>query len=203
MKMKALATMSICVITLLMAGCGGKVLRPHYYALEIPPAPARASIDARIPGTLAVRRFDTPPYLRQGRIVYRTSPEEVGFYEYHRWVGDPAETITAAVIDSLRSSRLFTFVKRYDGQNQQDYLMVGRLERLEEIDYDGPIRVEAKISAELVNLQTARTEWTGDASGSLAIENSNVDSVVSAMNRTVQKSINQLVASLDQRLSAK
>jgi ABC-type uncharacterized transport system auxiliary subunit len=193
----------LCFITLFIASCGHEVKRPHYYALDIPPAPEHTVSGPRFSGTLAVSRFETPPYLRQGRIVYRESPEEVGFYEYHRWAADPAETITKAMIDALRSSRLFPVVKRYDGHNQQDYLIVGRLERLEEIDYGGPIRVEAKISAELVNLQTARTEWTGDASGSLAIENSNVDSVVSAMNRTVQESINQLVASLDQRFSAK
>jgi hypothetical protein len=63
--------------------------------------------------------------------------------------------------------------------------------------------VEAKISAELVNLRTGSTEWTGDASEMLNIENRSVDSVVTAMNRTVQKSVNQLVASLDQRLAAK
>jgi ABC-type uncharacterized transport system auxiliary subunit len=134
--------------------------------------------------------------------VYRESPEEIGFYEYHRWAAEPAETVTTAMIDSLRSSRLFSFVKRYDGHNQQDYLLVGRLERLEEIDYGGPVRVETKISAELVNLRTGATEWTGDASETLNVENRNIDSVVSAMNRVVQKSIDKLVASLDQRHSA-
>lgn len=201
--MKALTRMSVCAVTLLMASCGGKVLRPHYYALEIPPAPAQAVSDARLPGTVAVRRFETPAYLRQGRIVYRPTPEEVGFYEYHRWAADPAETITTAVIDSVRSSQLFSFVKRYDGRNQQDYLIVGRLERLEEIDYGGPVRVEAKISAELVNLRTGATEWTGAAVETSRVDNRNVNSVVVAMNHAVQNSIDQLVASLDQRLLAK
>jgi ABC-type uncharacterized transport system auxiliary subunit len=104
------------------------------------------------------------------------------------------------MVDALRSSRLFSFVKRYDGHNQQDYLLVGRLERLEEIDYGGPVRVEAKASVELVNLRTGGTEWTGDAPATLNVENRNVDSVVRAMNRAIQNSIDQLVASLDQRL---
>jgi len=193
----------VCVATLFVAGCGHEVKRPHYYALDIPPAPDHTAGHPRFTGTVAVSRFETPSYLRQGRIVYRESPEEVGFYEYHRWAADPAETTTTAIIEALLSSRLFSVVKRYDGHNQQDYLMVGQLERLEEIDYGGPVRVEAKISAELVNLRTGSTEWTGDASEMLNIENRSVDSVVTAMNRTVQKSINQLVASLDQRLAAK
>ena len=201
--MKALTRMSVCAVTLLMASCGGKVLRPHYYALEIPPAPAQAVSDARLPGTVAVRRFETPGYLRQGRIVYRPTPEEIGFYEYHRWAADPAETVTTTVIDSLRSTRVFSRVKRYDGQNQQDYLMVGRLERLEEIDYGGPIRVEAKVSAELVNLRTGATEWTGNSSEASRVDNRNINSVVVAMNRAVQNSIDRLVVGLDQQLQAK
>lgn len=200
--MKSLMKMGVCALTLLIASCGGG-RRPHYYALEIPQAPDRTLSGPRFPGTVAVCRFETPSYLRQGRIVYRETPEEVGFYEYHRWAAEPSETVTTALIDALRSSRLSSFVKRCDGHNQQDYLLVGRLERLEEIDYGGPVRVEAKMSAEVVNVRTGATEWTGDALATLNVENRNVDSVVRAMNRAVQNSIDQLVANLDQRGSTR
>jgi len=203
MSTKTLVSTSACAAILLTAGCGGGIRYPNYYALDLPPAPAPAVSDTRLPGTVAVRRFETPPYLRQGRIVYRQAPGEIGFYDYHRWAGDPGETVTTAVIDSLRSSRLFSFVKRYDGQNQQDYLMVGRLERLEEIDYNGGVRVEAKLSAELVNLRTGATVWTGDAGETLRVDTRNVNSVVTEMSHAVQKSIDRLVESLDQELLVK
>ena len=128
MTTKTLISGSACMVALLMAGCGGKILYPHYYALDIPAAPKPAASDARLPATLAVRRFEALPYLRQGRIVYRQGPAEIGFYDYHRWAADPAATVTAAVIDSLRSSRLFSFVRPYDGQGQHDYLLSGRIE---------------------------------------------------------------------------
>jgi uncharacterized lipoprotein YmbA len=195
--------MSACMVALLMAGCGGKILYPHYYALDIPAAPKPAASDARLPATLAVRRFEALPYLRQGRIVYRQGPAEIGFYDYHRWAADPAAAVTAAMIDSLRSSRLFSFVTPYDGQGQSDYLMSGRLERLEEIDAGGDVRVEAKLSAELVDLRTAATVWTGDADETLGVETRDVNSVVMEMSHAVQKSISRLVASLDRQLPAK
>jgi len=197
--MNSRVKLSVCALTLLIASCGGG-RRPHYYALEIPVAPDRARSDPRFSGTVAVCRFETPSYLRQGRIVYRETPEEVGFYEYHRWAADPAETVTTAMIDALRSSRQFSFVKRCDGRNQQDYLLVGRIERLEEIDFDGPVRVNAQITAELVNVQTGSTEWTGDAPTTLNVENRNIDSVVTAMNRAIQNDIDQLMASLNQQI---
>jgi ABC-type uncharacterized transport system auxiliary subunit len=155
-----------------------------------------------MPATVAVRRFETPQYLRQGRLVYRQTPAEIGFYDYHRWAADPAATVTTAVIDSLRSSQLFAFVRTYDGQGQPDYLMSGRLERLEEIDSGDSVRVEAKLSAELVNLQTGATVWTGDADETLGVKTRNVNSVVVEMSHAVQKSIDRLVASLDRQLRA-
>jgi len=200
---KTLASVSACVVALLMAGCGGKIVHPTYYALEIAPAPGPASSDTRMPVTVAVRQFETPAYLRQGRIVYRPAPEEIGFYEYHRWAADPAVTITAAVIDSLRSSRLFAFVTPYDGHDRQDYLMSGRLERLEEIDYGGNVRVEAKLSAELVNLRTGATVWTGDAAETSRVDTRKVNSVVLEMSHALQRSIDRLVANMDQQLPAK
>lgn len=200
--MNALKSASACAVLLLTAGCGGKILYPTYYTLEIPSPPAPTA-NAPRRGAVAIRRFESPPYLRQTKIVYRQTAEEIGFYEYHRWADDPAETVTQAVIDSLRASQLFSSVTRYDGQGQQDYLMAGRLERLDEIDYGGPVRVEARISAELLNLRTGVTDWTGDADETLEIGSHNLDSVVAQMSRAVQQSVERLVASLDQQLPVK
>jgi uncharacterized lipoprotein YmbA len=203
MTTKVLVSASACVVMVLMAGCGGKVLYPNYYALEIVPAPRPAVNETRLPVTVAVRQFETPPYLRQGRIVYRQAPEEIDFYNYHRWAADPAVAVTTAMIDSLRSSRLFSFVMPYDGQDRQDYLISGRIERLDEIDYGGDVRVEAKLSAELVNLRTGATVWAGDAAETSRVGTRNVNSVVVEMSRAVQKSIDILVAALEQELVAK
>lgn len=196
-------TTALAVALLLFTSCGGKILYPKYYTIEIPPAPAHVAVNTRFPGTLAVRRFESAPYIRQKRIVYRPEPEEIAYYEYHRWAADPAEMVTAAAIDSLRSSGLFSSVKRYDGQNQQDYLMLGRVEKLEEIDYGGAIAVTAKLSAELVDLRSGDTKWTGDASETLRVDHRNINSVVAEMSQAVQKSMDRLVASLDQQLPAK
>jgi uncharacterized lipoprotein YmbA len=154
-----------------------------------------------MPATLAVRRFETPAYLRQGRIVYREAPGEVGFYEYHRWAADPGATVTSGVIDALRLSRLFSSVEHYDGHNKPDYLLTGRLERLDEIDYGGGVRVEAKLTAQITNLRTGATLWSGSAAETLGVDTRTVSAVVSKMSDAVQASIDSLVASMEQQLS--
>src|SRR5271169_1212421 len=74
---------------LLLAGCAGKVRYPDYYMLALAPSkgPAAGNEGYKLPAVV-VQRFETPAYLRQGRIVYRQTPEQIGFYEYHRWVSD-------------------------------------------------------------------------------------------------------------------
>ncbi|MGB7758314.1 MAG: hypothetical protein WBL61_00715 [Bryobacteraceae bacterium] len=75
--------------------------------------------------------------------------------------------------------------------------MGGRLERLEEIDYNGGVLVDAKLSAELIDLRTGATVWTGDADETLGVETRSVNSVVVEMSHAVERSIDR---SLDQQL---
>jgi uncharacterized lipoprotein YmbA len=193
---RTLVTATACVAALLLAACG-EIRYPKYYALNIVPPSRPAADDVRRSVTVAVRRFDTPDYIRQGRIVYRETPEEIGFYDYHRWAADPGATITTAMIDALRASRLFSLVVSYDGREQQECILSGRVERLDEIDYGGGVRVEARILAELVNQRTGETLWTGDASEASKIETRTVGSVVDAMSHAVATSIERLIASME------
>lgn len=201
---RPLASIFCCwgLLLVLLSSCGGKIIYPKYYTIDVPHAPARVAVDRQSPGTLAVRRFESAPYLRQKRIVYRPAPEEIGFYDYHHWVDDPAEMVTTAVIDSLRSSDLFRSVIRCDSRSQQDYLMAGRLDRLEETDY-GRMRVTATLSAELINLHTGATEWTDSATETLNVEQSSINSIVLEMSHAVGKSIDQLVMSLSRETPAR
>lgn len=197
------AIVNTCLSTLLLLtfGCGGKIRYPQYYTLELAPTPRPAAGDPHGIGTVAVSPFGTSAYLRQGRIAYRQAPNEIAFYEYHRWAADPGATVTTAAIESLRSSGLFSLVERYNVHDKPEYLMTGRLERLDEIDYGGAVRVEAKLSAQVVSLRAGETIWVGDAKGTSPVETRTVDSVVSAMSTAVQASIDQLAASMQQKLA--
>src|SRR5271166_3210526 len=156
---KLLVTVYVTLTALLMSGCAGRVRYPNYYTLAVAPTETPAQNDNHQSATVAVRRFDTPAYLRQGRIVYRQTPEEVGFYDYHRWASDPGVVITTGVMDSLRSANLFSVVEPYAGQEHPDYLLSGRLERLDEVDYKSGVQVEVKLSAQLINVRTGAALW--------------------------------------------
>src|ERR1700756_4393896 len=120
MTLVALSTIAV------LSGCAGKVGRTNYYSLDLP-APPDPPAAENAHTTVAIREFRAPAYLRQGAIVYKPSPEQIGFYAYHRWAIDPCQFVTSSVIERLRASGDFARVKPYDGHPDVEYVLSGRL----------------------------------------------------------------------------
>ena len=187
---------------LMMTGCAGKVHYPDYYMLSIAPSEDPSSADSHKLSAVAVQPFETPAYLRQGRIVYRQSPEQIGFYDYHRWASDPGQVVTGAMMDCVRSAGIFSFVEAYDGQENAEYLLSGRLERLDELDYKNGVQVEVTLSAQLLNRKTGAVVWTGNSTTTKNVGQRDVRSVVHAMDQATQEVVERLVADMKKQLAA-
>ena len=136
----------------------------------------------------------------QGRIVYRESPEEVGFYEYHRWAEGPEDTVGSALAGELLARGTFATIVPFDGRLEADYILRGELRRMEEIDYDGPVRAAVEIGIELVDAGTTRVVWSGAASVAEDVPTSDVRSVVSRMSAAAEQAIKQLAERIDGHL---
>ena len=196
MTRRLIATLAMLTISACLMGCIGKARFPAYYTLHVPPA-----VDVPIAGgthsSLAVREFRSPAYLRQGAIVYRTSPEQVGFYQYHRWAVDPREFLTNAIIDRLRATGKFAEVTAYDGHSDADFILSGGLEKLEEVDYEGGVSVEVALSAQITDTRAARTVWTNTALETARVDKRNVPAVVAEMSQATDRAIQKLLAPLN------
>ena|SRR5215813_10608214 len=194
---KYLRTFSViaAVSAIALTGCMGKIKYPTYYTLNLAPAidPPPASGEL---ASIAVREFQAPAYLREGPVVYLISPEEIGFYEYHRWGVDPRQAITRAIVERLRASGNFALVKTYDGRNDVDYVLTGRLDKLDEVDYEGGVRVEVALSAQVTNLRSGKTVWANAAAEKAKVEEHKVSAVVSQMSNLTNRSIDELLKSL-------
>ena len=198
--MKKLTTAFVLMVALVpaLSGCG-RVRYPAYYTLNVP-APPDPPAPESVRTSIAVREFQSPGYLRQGPIVYRRTQEEVGFYEYHRWATDPRTLVTNAVIDNLRASGQYSLVSMYDGRPNNDYVFSGKLEKLEEVDYEAGVRVEVAISAQITRVATGATVWSNAVSETRPVSQRNVSGVVSQMNRTMELAINKLLSTVPQSL---
>ena len=189
------ALLTSVMASVFLSGCMGKIKNPAYYRLNlVPPVDPPAKTDAR--ASIAVREFQAPTYLREGPIVYFASPEEIGFYQYHRWAVDPRQTITQGIVEHLRASGNFKLVKIYDGRNDVDYVLSGLLEKLNEVDYDGGVKVEVALSAQVTDVRNGNTIWSNSAAEKSKVEGRNVSSVVAQMSHLTDRSIEELLKSL-------
>ncbi|MBV8050429.1 MAG: membrane integrity-associated transporter subunit PqiC [Acidobacteriaceae bacterium] len=190
--MKSLTIALGLTVVLLLTGCGGAAKYPNYYTLHVPPPPDPPAAEG-VRTCLAVREFRSPSYLHQGAIVYKTSPEQIGFYNYQRWAVDPRDFVTNAVTERLRASGNFAQVRSYDGRSDIDYVLSGRLEKLEELDYGGEVKVEVAISAQMTSLATGATVWTNEVSETGTVGKRDVPAVVAEMNATMGRAIEKLL----------
>ncbi len=195
MKRRLAVALITLTISASLIGCAGGVKYPSYYTLHVPPA-ANPPAPGGARASVAVCEFRSPAYLHQGAIVYRPSAEQIGFYNYQRWAVDPREFVTNAFADRLRASGRFAGVKIYDGRPDVDYLMTGRLEKLEEVDYEGGVKVQVELSAQMTELRSGKTIWTNTASETAAVTKRTMPVLVAGMSQAMDGAIQKLLATL-------
>jgi ABC-type uncharacterized transport system auxiliary subunit len=184
-----------------LAGCGS-VRYPTNYVLNFPPPVPHAAPSNGALGAVTVREFRCPEYLCEGRIVYRSSPEEIGFYEYHRWAADPRRAITQYVEDALRAQSLFKSVASQERGSEAAYLLSGNIERLEEVDEGREVRAVCTISAQLQDTRTRSVVWTNTASETVRVEKRDMRGIVSSLSAAAHTAADRLLKSMAEELPA-
>jgi len=185
-----------------LAACGS-VRYPAHYVLEVPPAPPTAAPPRSALGPLVVRELACPPYLCEGRVVYREEPHRIGFYDYHRWAVNPRTVLTRVLADRIRASSLFESVTVAGSPARAAYLLRGEIERLEEIDETTSVHAICTISAEVVDVKTGTVSWTGTVSEMVPVQQRDAAGVVVALGVASRTVADRLVASIASELSAR
>jgi uncharacterized lipoprotein YmbA len=186
---------------LVLAGCGS-VRYPTTYVLNFPPpAPQTAGSNSALE-SVAIRELQCPEYLCEGRIVYRSSPEEVGFYEFHRWAMNPRQAITQYVVDAVRAQSLFKNVAVHERGSEATYVLSGNIERLEEVDQGRDVRVVCTIAAQLLDTRTRSVVWSHTASETIKVEKRDVGGVVSNLSAAARTAADRLIKSMTEEVPA-
>ena len=197
--MKSLAFLPLGALVL--AGCGS-VRYPTTYILNLPPPPAQTALSDRPLASVEVREFGCPDYLCEGRIVYRPSAEEVGFYEHHRWASNPRQAITQYLEDGLRVQSPFKSVASHERGSEAGYVLSGNIQRLEEVDQGRDVSAVCTLSAQVLDMRTRSVVWSHTASETIQVEKRDVPGVVSSLSAAAQAAANRLLTSMRQDLQA-
>jgi len=197
-------TRPLVIVTVLVsfAGCAGKIRYPSYYVLDVPARPSVTNHQQPILGSVAVRQFSAPEFLREGPIAYRPSAEQLEFYNYHRWAEDPRGVVTAAVVREMQARGIFQSVVVFDGRGTAEGLVTGTLDHLEEVDQGSNVSIKVGLSARLTNLRTGEVLWQGASSSNEKLDQRSVPGEVAEMSREVGSVVENLISSMQDRLSA-
>ncbi len=135
--------------------------RIHYYTMEIPHA--SPGTDPVIARHITIQRFQSESVLRDDRILYRVSPSEIGFYEYHRWTDAPADLVTDYFTHRLKDSGTYSGVSTYKNGSKSDYILQGRVNHFEEVDRGKEVLASVALELELLEAKTRVSIWRGEA----------------------------------------
>jgi ABC-type uncharacterized transport system auxiliary subunit len=183
---------------LAISACGS-ARYPAYYTLHFEPSiQARAS--ERGTGTLAIKELRCPDYLCEGRIVYRPTPSEVGFYQYHRWAVSPRAMTAQYLAERVRARSLFVSVSGDESRMATDFVLSGTLERLEEVDEGRQVAAVCSISAQLVDTRTRAVVWSRMATERVPVEQREVAGVVNGLATAVRATVDRLVTDMELEL---
>ena len=193
--------LGMCVAAALtgVAGCA-KIRYPNYYLLNVPASSSTGRATPTL-GPVAVRQFVSPGFLREGAIVYRESPERLGFYYYDRWALDPRRAVTSAMIGEMRSRCAFQSVDLYDGSSTSDWIVSGTLDHLEEVDEGAEVWIEVGVSARLKSIRTGEVLWQDTYTKRTKVDKRSVPGMVAAMSSEMGTAVQALVTSMLDRLS--
>jgi ABC-type uncharacterized transport system auxiliary subunit len=140
---------------LALAACGGKLPETRFYQL--------APTTARVAGGDAVIVLDllsTDAAYDDERIVYRTSPYRLDYYQYHRWSAPPGVLVGTYLEAALGRSGRFKAVLR-EVATDGPVILRGRVIAIEEVDrtkaqWDGRI----VLALTLLDGKTSELLWS-------------------------------------------
>ena len=181
------------------SGCGAG--RPSkYYQLSIPGNTSPLADPHPYPVTLLLGPITSSDLYRGDRIVFSSSGQGMGTYEYQRWVGPPTELIQDVLSRELRRSGRYRAVYSWSSNARGDYRLRGKLYDFKEVS-GATLVGRVTIELELRDTKTGSTVWTHFYTHDEPVSGKDVPAVVEALDRNVLRGVSEFMVSLDQYFS--
>jgi ABC-type uncharacterized transport system auxiliary subunit len=182
-----------------MAGCGGA--HPmQYYQLTVPTEKPHAAPNAS-GVSLALGPLVASHLYREDRIVYSAGTTRMGTYEFQRWTEPPAEMVQEVLLRELRASGRYRDVSLLRSSSRADYILHGRLYDFKEVAGE-PLQARVTAEFDLKDVKSGATVWSHFYNHDEPVSGKDVQAMVAALDRNVQRGVEEIKASLDQYFSS-
>jgi len=196
----ALIALSLC------AACGGKLAETRYYQLAPREGSGRTAepVGSTTPednprhggDILVVERLTADGGYDDDRIVYRTTPFRVDYYQYHRWTSAPGVMVGNYLEHALEGSGKFRAVVR-EATPDAPAVLTGRVLAIEEVDRSKTEWL-GRIALELV-LTDARTGallWTEQFEETEPLRQQSPEGLAAALSIAMSRIVAQVVPTI-------
>ena len=194
------AMAALALLAAVLAGCGSS--KPvKYYQLTHPPTTLLGGSNAPTDAVLLVRLFQTSHLYREDRIVYGSDTEQIGLYEQSRWTEPPAELLQDALARGLRSSGHFRAVTTLRSDASATFALIGHLYDFREVS-TGEVVARLNYDVELMDLKAGKVIWKHTYNHDEPSGEKHVAGLAAAMDKNVQRSVQEIQDGLVQALSS-
>jgi ABC-type uncharacterized transport system auxiliary subunit len=185
-------------LAFLLAACGSS--RPiKYYQVSYP---TKAAVSQNpINTSLIVRPFDASQLYLDNKMVYGFDTPEMGTYEYHRWTEPPVEIMQTALVRGLRSTGQYRTVYTVRPGPDGQFILSGQIYDFKEVD---GANIVARLSyhIRMRDRKTGFTVWDHTYSYDEPVTEKTVSAVVLAMDKNIQRSVQEVAAGLEEYFRA-
>jgi ABC-type uncharacterized transport system auxiliary subunit len=185
----------------LLSGCGAA--RPSkYYQLTVPGDAAPAAERSPFPVTLLLGPLRASHLYREDHIVYSSSGENMGTYEYQQWAEPPTEMLVNVLLRELQVSGRYRAVDVLRSNSHGDFTLYGRLYEFKEVS-GATLLARLTVDFELRETKTGSIVWTHYYSHDEPVSGKDISAVVAALDRNSQRGMVEVKSSLEQYFSTR
>lgn len=180
-----------------LLGCAsGPAPRDHFYRLSVA-APARLSNPA-LPGVLEIDRLRVEAISQGRRMLYRDAslPNVIGQYSYHYWADPPGVMLQDQLAEFLRAAGVAESVVTPGIHVDSDFILKGRLVRLERLTGDGAPRVAVEIEFTLLGTNGNEILYLRNYSEERTVAGDDIDASITTYEDALAAIFQRLLADL-------
>ena len=183
------------LFALILSGCGSpKPIR--YYTIQSSTAPALSTSTSTV--SLLVADINGPAIFQDSPVAYRIGINEVGTYQYSRWVEPPVEMVHDHLIHLLRNSGAYQSVDSLGSASGGQFVVRGRLYDFEEVDGGSSITGLVSMDFQLYDRKSGKVVWSHVYSQSEPVQGKEISAIVTALDVNLERGLKEVAAGLEQ-----
>lgn len=201
--MKKFTLFFLIFVSLFTTSCSlfssSKQQQKHYYQIYYKP---KENPKPPIKATLRIKSFEAGKIYKRYNMVYRSSFEEMFYYNTHFWATKPSDMITDIVANHFTKQEVFSDII-IAMEKKPDYVVSGRILALDEVVEDEKSYARVSILFELKDYKTDTAIITHTFEKQIEVSEQKPVAVVRAMGEIIESETDIFISKIYKTLNSR